>query len=155
MTRSERWTLAVALVDQSTLASFVRPGCEAIESRHRGMIEDSERERIADSLDLDSATRAEFPNENRWDYLVSVADAKVLVAVEPHTARDSEIEVVIRKKSHAVRYLSRHIRQGHRVGRWIWVSSRSRFSRMEKARRRLDQAGIKFAGRLIRSLTED
>jgi hypothetical protein len=120
---------------------------------HAGLIAEAERRRVGDSLDLDEATKYEFPEANRWDYILSVPVYRHIVGVEPHPANDSEIDVVIAKKHHAVNYLRAHLTPGHRVAKWFWVTSGStRFGRMERARRRLDQHGIAFAGRTLRSL---
>lgn len=121
--------------------------------RDRQLIEPAERQRIGDSLDLDEACRPAFPNANRWDYVFSVSDARKLVALEPHHANDSEISAVIAKKQHASTYLTTHLRPGQHVAEWLWVShGRTSFSKMESARRRLDQAGIKYVGRRVNTL---
>lgn len=107
---------------------------------------------IGDSIDLDAATRDEFPEENRWDYVVSVPARSQLVGIEPHSARDDQISVVIAKKRHAAGYLRAHLQDGYRVARWLWLSRGPvGFGRMERARRLLDQNGIEFAGRMLRT----
>jgi hypothetical protein len=116
------------------------------------LIAEDERPRIGDSLDLDAASAAEHPDANRWDYILSIPDLKQFVGIEPHSAKDSEIRAVIRKKEHAKQFLAAHFQAGYRVARWFWVSHGTvSFSRMDRARRRLDQNGIQFAGRLLRS----
>ncbi len=117
------------------------------------LIADSQHTRVGDSLDLDAASRDEHPNDHRWDYLLSVPDAGRIVGVEPHTARDQEIRVVIAKRQAAVAYLANHLRSGQRVDAWFWVTrGKVGFGVMERARRRLDEAGIAFAGRRLESL---
>jgi hypothetical protein len=107
---------------------------------------------VFDSLNLDGATSAEYPNANRWDYIVAVRATRTLVAVEPHSARDDEIATVIAKKQHSSRVLRDHLKEEWRISAWIWVSSsRVKFSKMDPALRRLNQNGIRFAGSIIRS----
>ena len=104
-----------------------------------------------DSIDLDAATSVLFPNEHRWDYIVSVPHKSELVGIEPHSATDGEIRVVTAKKRQAADFLRDHLLPHHRISKWLWVShGKVGFSKMERARRILDQNGITFAGRLIR-----
>jgi hypothetical protein len=126
---------------------------DAFLDRDRTLIAPDERPKIGDSLDLDGALRHEFPNANRWDYVFSVPAAGKLIALEPHTAKDSEISVLIAKKKHATAQLRRHLLPQYRVAEWLWVShGRMSFSRMEQATRRLAQAGIKYLGRSVEHL---
>ncbi len=129
-------------------------GLSGVASSDRALIAASLRTRVGDSIDLDEATRVEYPEDNRWDYLLSVPGEGLLVGVEPHSGKDSEISVVIAKKRHARDYLRNHLVDGHRISRWFWVSRGAvGFSRMEPAIRRLDQNGITFAGHCLRSFS--
>ena len=150
MGKSKRkYLLASALLPGSTLRPAVEEGMGACLARDRGLIAVGERVRIGDSLDLDGALRAAFPNANRWDYIFSVSDAGKLVGLEPHRARDSEVSVVIAKKRHAAEQMRTHLQERHRVSEWLWVShGRTSFSRMERASKSLAQAGIRYIGRL-------
>jgi hypothetical protein len=109
---------------------------------------------VGDSLNLDAAMRIDFPQANRWDYLLSVPGIKQIIGLEPHSARDSEISVVIAKKQQEIEYLRDHLPPNHRVAKWLWVSrGHTSFSKMESARRRLDQAGIVYEGQMINSFS--
>lgn len=145
--------LKTALKPTSSLLSAVEDGMDAFLARDRALIAVSERQKIGDSLDLDAALKAAFPNANRWDYVFSVPSAGRLIALEPHTAKDSEVGVLIAKKRHATAQLREHLRAGRGVSDWLWVShGRTSFSRMERATRRLTQAGIKYLGRSVEHL---
>jgi len=144
--------LTSALKRGSELLAHVQDGAGAIARKHHQLIARDQIRRIGDSLDLDAATRAGREQEHRWDYLVSLPDADKLVAIEPHTASDKEIRVVLEKKNNATRVLREELRDGVSVASWHWVTTKVAFSRMEPARRVLDQNGIKFHGKLIRSL---
>jgi predicted PhzF superfamily epimerase YddE/YHI9 len=151
MARSKH--LRAALLETSRLHDLVRTGMAAFARADLGLIAEDQRIRIGDSLDLDAASRVEHPDTNRWDYIVSIPDREELIGIEPHTAKDAEISVVIAKKKHAAQYLRNHLKNGCRIARWFWVSHGTvGFSKMDRARRRLDQNGIKFAGRLLRTL---
>jgi hypothetical protein len=147
-----RISLEAALKEESSLHEHVQPGLGAFEKKDVKLIAEAERPRVGDSLDLDAATKDEDPEANRWDYVLSIPDLSEILGIEPHTAKDSEISVVIAKKRHATQYLRTHLKDRHRVARWIWVSHGTvGFSRMDRARRRLDQNGIQFAGRMLRT----
>lgn len=135
----------------SRLRALVQAGMGAFANIDVKLIAEDQRPRIGDSLDLDSASRDECPQEHRWDYIVSVPDRKELAGIEPHRARDSEISVVVAKKKQAIACLRSHLQNDCRVARWYWVSPGTvSFSRMDRARRRLDQNGIAFVGRVLR-----
>lgn len=145
--------LKTALIPTSALLQSVSQGMGAFLERDRRLISVGERTRIGDSLDLDAALQPTFPNANRWDYVFSVSDADRLVGLEPHHATDSEISVVIAKKKNASEQLRRHLHPRHKVSEWLWVShGRTAFSKMERANRRLAQAGIRYVGRSLTTL---
>jgi hypothetical protein len=149
---SKATSLKSALREESTLHAHIRDGIGAFKQRDIKLISEAERSRIKDSLELDAAAKDEYPEANRWDYILSISDLSEIVGIEPHTAKDSEISVVIAKKKHANTYMRHHLQDGHRVARWFWVSHGTvSFSKMDRARRRLDQNGIKFEGRMIRT----
>lgn len=146
--------LKTALQPTSSLLPAVMNGMDAFLARDRSLIAVSERQKIGDSLDLDEALRKDFPNANRWDYVFSVPGASKLIALEPHTAKDSEISVLIAKKKHAAAQLRRHLQPKYGVSAWFWVSHRrTSFSRMEQATRRLAQEGIAYLGRSVDRLS--
>src|SRR5471032_2924564 len=113
--------LSEALIAGSPLRNDVKIGIGAIINKDRVLIELSERTRVGDSLDFDAATRPEFPQANRWDYLLSIPDKLQIVGLEPHSATDGEIKVVIAKRQHAIDYLRDHLPPKSRVAKWIWV----------------------------------
>ena len=145
--------LSTALVTTSPLRALVRVHLGAMAPVDRQLIGVTERPKVGDSIDFDAATRPQFPQHNRWDYLLSVPTASRLIGLEPHSAKDSEIRVVIAKRQHAVTYLQQHLPPKNRVTKWLWVTRGSvGFTSTERARRILNQNGIAFAGRKVRSL---
>jgi len=128
-------------------------------ARDRSLIALNERPKIGDSLDLDGALRQDFPHANRWDYVFSVPAVSRLIALEPHSAKDSEISVLIAKKRHASAQLRLYLQPKYGVSDWLWVShGRTSFSRMEQATRRLAsprlaQEGIRYLGRSVDRLS--
>lgn len=115
--------------------------------RERDCFDETVRADFADSRDLDAALRVAHPREKRWDYLVGHRPSGTVVGVEPHSTKESEIGVVIGKRRAALDQLRPHLRPGASVADWLWVASgRARFVDTEKARRQLDQAGIRLVG---------
>jgi hypothetical protein len=136
-----------ALREGSALLSSVADGLGAVKKAHHGYFDEGVRRDFADSLDLDQAMRRGHEKENRWDYLLGHAPSGEVVAVEPHSAKQDEIPRVIQKRAAAREQLKGHLREGARVTKWLWVASgKVHFADTEKARRRLDQNGIEFAG---------
>lgn len=97
--------------------------------------------------------KAAYPNAHRWDYVVSVPDARKLIAIEPHSMADGEIKELIAKKQNALQYLDAHLAKGVRVSEWHWVTrGKVGFSVMDRAKRALDKNGITFSGRKLKHL---
>jgi hypothetical protein len=136
-----------ALRDDSALRPLVIDGLGAVARAHRGYFDRAIRSAFADSLDLDKAMESGHEQENRWDYLLGHRPSGEVVALEPHSAKQDEVSAVINKRSDARSQLNGHLRDGARVAAWLWVASgKVHFADTEKARRRLDQNGIKFVG---------
>jgi hypothetical protein len=130
----------------SRLRSRVRPGLQALSSEDVKRIEASIREECSDSLDLDSGLRPDHPEDPRWDYLVG--HRRRVIAIEVHSALDSQVASIVGKKEHAKRQLLAHSRVGSSIASWLWIGSGStQFTRREIAFRILAKHGIAFVGR--------
>ncbi|MDJ0763794.1 MAG: hypothetical protein QNJ97_12500 [Myxococcota bacterium] len=139
-----------ALKDASVLQKQVTDGIGAVNKSHQAMLADDVRGSFGDSIDLDAALQERHPGENRWDYLLGHNPSERVVAVEPHSAKQDQITTVINKRKAAKEQLARHLKQGARVSKWLWVASgKVYFANTEKARLRLDQNGIEFVGKKV------
>lgn len=137
-----------SLRPESPLLKEVSDGLGALAAGHRACVHPEIRNEFRDSIDLDTALRAGRESEHRWDYLIGHGPSSRVVAVEPHSAKDDELQTVIRKKEAARAQLAAHFRPGASVAVWIWVASgRVKFADTEKTRRILDQHGIRFASK--------
>jgi len=146
-------TLKSELHATSALQKHIMNGIDALDRRDQELIAPDERRRVGDSLYLDKAVEADHPQEHRWDYVLSVPDAAAIIGIEPHSAKDSEISVVIKKKCWAAGYLRKHM-SSRGVSRWFWVThGRVGISILDKERRRLSKYGIEFVGKSLRSLS--
>ncbi len=138
------------LESSSALQDEVMNGIGAVATADRHCLDEGIRTSFADSLDLDKALREGHECENRWDYLLGHRSSSAVIGLEPHSARGDEISNVIKKRAAARQQLSAHLKPGGRVTAWLWVASgRVQFADTEKARRRLDQHGIRFVGRKV------
>jgi hypothetical protein len=131
--------------------AHVANGLGAMESSDvRAHVDPGIRNAFGDSLDIDSAFEPGHENENRWDYLLGHAPSRTIVALEPHSAKADQISTIIRKKDAASDQLRPHLRDGARVADWFWVASGDvDLPDTDKARRRLDQHGIRFVGKRL------
>jgi len=130
---------------------MIRKSLQALKKEHRKLVSGEVAPRVNESLDLDTATARAFPNDPRWDYLLGITGNARLIALEPHSAKDDQISLLIRKKRASTIHLRPHLRDGAFVSAWVWVASNGvSFADTEKTRRRLDEHGITFAGRELR-----
>jgi hypothetical protein len=126
----------------------VRDGLKALASQSRKLMADSVRAAVADSLDIDAAFARTHAEDNRWDYLLGHGPTSRVFALEPHSAHEGEISVVIKKKKAALQQLNAHLDPRARISRWLWVASgKVDFLSTEKAYLRLSQSGITFVGK--------
>lgn len=152
LAKKAKGVLDNSLVKGSALRPHVKAGLAAVLAIDHPLIPPNQRQRVSDSLDLDDAMRPTLPNANRWDYLLGILDTGAIVALEPHSATDHEVRVLIAKKREAIAFLAAHLNPGSSVARWIWIThGRVGFNRMDRAIRQLDQAGIHFQGRQLKS----
>jgi hypothetical protein len=137
-----------SLLATSRLQPLVADGIQGLKREHHALIEEEIRAAFGDSLDIDEAFRPGHEQENRWDYLLGHHESGKLVALEPHSAGNKEISVVIEKREAARRHLRDHLRPGVIVSEWFWVASGNvDFRPLDKAITRLNQHGIRFVGK--------
>jgi hypothetical protein len=152
LARKTKGVLDNSLIQGSALRPHIKAGLGAVLGVDRPLIPPVQSQRVSDSIDLDGAMRPTLPNANRWDYLLGILDTGAIVALEPHSATDHEVKVLIAKKREAIIFLALHLNPGSSVARWIWIThGRVGFNRMDRAIRQLDQAGIDFQGKRLKS----
>lgn len=136
-----------ALKADSPLQSSIHDGLGAVSRSHRQYFDENIRHLIADSLDTDAALRKGREQENRWDYVIGYGPSLKVFAVEPHSAENSEISVVVKKRAAALNQLRDHLRDGAIVSKWLWVASgKVQLLPLGAARLSLAKHGIEFVG---------
>ena len=135
----------------SSLQPLVRDRLDALDRSHRSYIDGSIHGAFVDSLNLDAALLASHPQANRWDYLLGLDEPAVMIGLEPHSAKDDEVQTVLKKRQAAIQHLAPHLlRADRKVKEWFWVASGTvKFAPSGKALFRLNQGGVKFVGRAL------
>lgn len=150
MTAAKKTPVRSALNPNSFLLNEVKDRLEAVKKKDRKLLADDIKAAFGDSLDIDSTLLKDHEQENRWDYLFGHNVSEQIIAVEPHTAAQHEVEVVIRKRKYAKEQLASHLKSSARISRWLWVTrGKNHFADTEKVRRILDQNGIEFVGKQV------
>lgn len=77
------------------IAAAYKSGLQALKRADAGKVTASDTRKIDGSVDIDSAVKALYPDDNRWDYAIGY-DSKVCY-VEVHPAFTSEIDTMLKK----------------------------------------------------------
>ena len=88
-----------ALVATSHLLPLVEDGLQALRRADTALLHEEVRKTFKDSVDIDAAFEEGHEQENRWDYLLGHAPSRAIIGLEPHTANNREVAVVIMKLS--------------------------------------------------------
>ena len=143
--------IRAGLKPSSVLRAHVADGLGAIAKSHRGLIAHELKPQLSDSLEIDENLKKGHENEHRWDYLLGHGPSQTFVGLEPHSASNHEITVVIKKRQNALEALRRHLTEGSKVAHWFWVASgKVDFVPVERQMLRCAQNGIEFVGRALR-----
>lgn len=116
--------LRAALKPTSPLRALVKEGLGAMDRNHRKYIDQPLRPEFADSLAFDEAMLTEHPQANRWDYFLGHGESRVVIGVEPHSAKQDEISALIAKQRAARDQIREHMRDDARISAWFWVASK-------------------------------
>lgn len=149
--RKKQGVLRSSLLEESWVQDHVKLGLQGMKEHSARVIE--KEYRVTDSVDFDTASRPQAPQENRWDYFIGAREQKqgasreCLVGIEVHSATDGNVRDVIAKKAASKPRLAEELCTGKSVQRWVWVASGSvKFSPNSKYRRQLAAARIEFVG---------
>lgn len=104
--------------------------------------------KLAGSVDIDSATEASCPNDNRWDYAVGYlrgGNGKRLYFIEVHPASTSEVQCMIEKHRWLVAWLRANAIGLDRIQEkfFLWVATGGiKIPKNAPQLRRLAQEGV-------------
>lgn len=77
------------------ISTAYRSGIQALKRSDRGVFDVADTRLLDGSVDIDTAVKEKYPNDNRWDYAIGYS-GKVCY-VEVHPAYTSEVSVVENK----------------------------------------------------------
>jgi hypothetical protein len=138
------------------LADAYKEGLQALRAQDRKHIEAEDPRKLRGSVDVDLALRAEDPHGNRWDFAIAYQHTnhqdEFVYWVEPHTASDSQIDVVIKKANWLLKWLKQ---PGNLLDQFkrdiVWVSSgRTSLTLSSPQSKRMALAGLTHKGQILR-----
>jgi hypothetical protein len=143
---------ADAVLATACLAEALRDGLQAVRRTDRQRISCQDGRFLTGSVDVDQATLANHPQNNRWDYGIGVRnDDERVVWVEIHPASSQHVLEVIAKLHWLRGWLKSEaplLRQF--PSRFVWVASgKVALTPNSPQRRRVAQEGIYFAGERV------
>ena len=132
-----------------------RPGKQALENKHRHLVECDDSRRLTGSIDLDAALVRQRPNDRRWDYGLGYKPAKGrerAIWVEVHSAKTSEVSAVLGKLEWLKIWLNGEAEQlrqlTERAGKdipYVWIASgKNKIPPNSPQARRLNQSGLRL-----------
>lgn len=142
-------TMAALCPCKAYLAAAVKDGKQALTKDHRTRIKEKASTKINASIDFDEATRPVFPQSARWDYLLEVKLAKTptkTIAIEFHSVNLSEL---MNKQRDSKLILGIECDPIPKISEWILVPEGNIGGFALAVRRKLQQQGIKTAGRVF------
>jgi hypothetical protein len=139
-------------VEQTPSLKFCQ-GLNALAGNERQHIQAADTRCLSGSVNLDAAYKKSQPNASRWDYGVAYRQtAETVYWVEIHPAANSHISDIIDKKNWLVNWLNNDGRVFNAFPRHIvWVATgNATLATKDPKRRRLETAGVRYAGNTLR-----
>lgn len=96
--------LKVAIEGTNDVKGHFKEGIQAVEGRYRNKFVVPDPRKLTGSLDIDSATKEKYIDENRWDYAIEY-DSETFF-VEIHSASTSDVDDVIQKLNWLKKWLN-------------------------------------------------
>lgn len=121
------------------------PGLQAVKGSERKMISPEDTKKLSGSVDIDSALKADNPNEARWDYTIGYEGKAYFVEVHP--ADTSEVDTVIKKVEWLKDWLNKKASKLKSIGQtpYYWIpSGKYAILKESKQEKILAQKGIRI-----------
>jgi hypothetical protein len=118
--RGRKTAFQSAVESSSELADCYRKGLQALGS-HTEKIKPEDTRLLEGSLNIDACILSKYPEEARWDYVLSYNGKAYYVEVHP--ADTSAVNTVIRKKNWLVEWLKGHpgLNSFNRADKMYWL----------------------------------
>lgn len=136
----------VSSVDE--IANCYQPGLQAVKNVDRSRISPANSRLLCGSVDLDSCLQNQYPQDNRWDYIICYENT--LYFVEVHPASTSEVNTMVAKALWLRNWWNQH-KNNFNTGsksQLYWISSGSTDKILPSSTygKRLAKSGIKMVG---------
>lgn len=137
------------------LRSAYHPGLQALSAIDRRRIDCRQPNRLAGSVNLESALKADRPNDARWDYgigLLRGGPADHVIWVEVHPASSLHVREMLRKHDWLRKWLKTAAPSLDTLDRrFVWIASGAvSMPPHSPQRRAVASKGIEFVGRRLR-----
>jgi len=131
-------------IKQSTLNSCCKNGNSAISKSYKKYFDFQSN--ITGSLDIDKCLKSQYPQDNRWDYLVLNSSNIEGYFVEIHPTTTSKVSTMIRKKNWLQDkiinvYFQSINKNNYKI---VWIATNGiNITKSSSQMRKLNQAGLK------------
>ncbi|WP_314646702.1 hypothetical protein [Prevotella multiformis] len=151
-TKPAKCAFQIAIENTLDVKNGFRLGLTAIKKSDRNKVEAKESIKLQGSLDIDGQVKNIYPQDPRWDYVLSY-DGK-LYFFEVHPAETSEVDAVINKVKWLKNWLRAKAPEIKKLPKaehpYMWVQSgRYAILPTAKVQRRLTVSGIVTANKLV------
>jgi len=117
----------IAVEGTTEISTAYKAGLQALKSCDKQKISASDSHKLNGSVDIDSAVKDLYPEENRWDYAIGYDDK--VCFVEVHPASTSEVETMLKKLSWLKQWLKNKAPKLSSIKKtkepYIWLSTKS------------------------------
>lgn len=137
----------IAVEGTAEISTAYKAGLQALKSCDKQKISASDSHKLNGSVDIDSAVKDLYPEENRWDYAIGYDDK--VCFVEVHPASTSEVETMLKKLSWLKQWLKNKAPKLSSIKKtkepYIWLSTKSMgILKTSSQFKKLSASGIKL-----------
>jgi len=134
-----------AVEQTSDISNAYKSGIQAIKGNEKPKFSFSDNRAIKGSVDIDTALRSRFPEQNRWDYAIGYGD--IVVFAEVHPCSTSEVSTILSKRDWLLQWL-KDKPLNELPKSLYWVATQGIAIKDMKKRKELSQKAIKICSKL-------
>ena len=126
------------------LAGCLQSGLQALQPAERARLDVSNSRALKGSVNIDTCTKAKYPAEPRWDYVIGFQES--VYYIEFHPAKAGEVNTVLAKHQWVQRWQAHTpLKELQNESTYHWIASGDiGFTRGSKYSRLLSQQGIQM-----------
>lgn len=115
----------IAVEQTAEISGAYKAGLQALKNCDKQKISVADSHKLNGSVDIDSAVKDLYPEENRWDYAIGYGDK--ICFVEVHHAATSEVEKMLKKLSWLKQWLKDKAPELSKIPKseipYVWLST--------------------------------